>query len=95
MTPFNPRATFRVDLNDEATYGLAESWMAYFPVREGHRVTQAEQILMYLLADDPLRNGRGETEGLHRIVVSPLVVRYEVYEASLMVKVTSIGFFPV
>ena len=90
-----PDSRFDVELTRSAVEDLATAFLAYFPIREGHRVTHAEQILMYLLADDPVRNASLMHEDLYRIVVAPLVARYEVFEETRIVRITKIGFFPV
>ena len=86
---------FTVELNLDASNDLMAAYLAYFPSMQGHRVTKAEQIFMYLLSDDPERNGIHLTEGLYHLVVSPLRVAYEIHPANQIVVVTSIGFFPV
>ena len=53
-----PNARFTVVPEQAIVNDLASAFIAYYPILEGHRVTRAEQILTYLLADDPLRNGR-------------------------------------
>jgi hypothetical protein len=58
---------FRVEFEKSALIDLAEAWMAYFPEREGHRMTQAEQILMYLLPDDPHRIVRVTSIGFFHV----------------------------
>ena len=67
----------------------------YFPIFGGGRVTIAERIVTSLLEDDPDRNGRLLSEGLYRIVVSPIAAFYEINPAGSLVRVTSLGHFPV
>ena len=90
-----PNSRYTVESDSEISDDLAVVMTAYFPIMEGHRVTRAEQIMMHLLADDPLQNGSMLSEGLYRLVVSPLVAFYEVYEPLNLVRVTRIGFFQV
>jgi hypothetical protein len=74
---------------------LAAAYLAWFPSRQGARVTRAEHILSELLQDDPIRNGRYNSEGLYRIVVSPLLALYEVLPSARLVQVTGIHFYQV
>ena len=90
-----PNSRYTVESDPEISDDLALVMTAYFPIMEGYRVTQSEQIVMHLLADDPLRNGSMLAEGLYRLVVSPLVAFYEVYEPLNLVRVRRIGFFRV
>ena len=90
-----PDSHFNVEYEPDVGDDLAIAFLAYFPVMEGHRVARAEQILDYLLSDDPLRNGSMNREDLYRIVVSPLVGFYEVYEELRLVKVSRMGYFAV
>ena len=94
MNPANRPPAFRVDWVPITTADLATAYVAYFTRMEGYRVTLAEQLIDQLLADDPLRNGRLLSEGLYRLTVSPLVVLYEVYPSSRLVKITAVGYFP-
>ena len=95
MNPGPPPPSFHVDWDQLASDGLIDSFAAYFPSRQGVRVTRAEQIVEYLLGDDPERNGAPLAEGLFALTVSPLRVRYEIHPSSRLVRVTSVGFFPV
>jgi hypothetical protein len=78
-----------------ADEGLAAAFVAYFPSRQGIRVTNAERIISLLLADDPIRNGVPLHEELYRVDISPLRAFYEVYPASRRVLVTEVGYFSV
>lgn len=95
MNPLPPAGRFQVEMTRPANTGVAEATLAYFPVREAGRVARADQIAEYMLSDDPIRNSTGSAEGLHRLVVSPLVFRYEVYEPARLVRVTAVRFFRV
>jgi hypothetical protein len=86
---------FTVEWTPQALVGLASALAAYFPSFGGRRVTRAERMLTDLLEDDPGRNGRSLPEGLHRIVASPLVAIYEIYPANNLVRIRSVGYFPV
>jgi hypothetical protein len=95
VSPDSPTPAFHVDWPAEPTRGLANAFSAYFPSRQGIRVTRAEQIIEYLLGDDPERNGELVSEGLYRLTVSPLRVQYEILPLNRVVRVLSAGFFPV
>jgi hypothetical protein len=90
--PQPPR--FTVEWADRAVADLTSAFAAYFPTRSGNRVTSAERIVNLLLADDPTRNGRLLSEGLYRLVVSPLVVFYEIDLLGQVVRITDIGHLP-
>lgn len=95
MNPADRPPPFEVDLVDEAPSGLTTAYLVFFERREGYRVTEAERIATLLLANDPVRNGTLMSEGLYRLVVSPLVLHYEIYPLSRVVRVTSVGYYPV
>ena len=95
MNPGPPPPSFRVDWDKLASDGLIDSFAAYFPSRQGIRVTRAEQIVEYLLGNDPERNGAHVSEGLYRLTISPLLVRYEILPLNRLVRVLAVGFFPV
>ena len=90
----NAKPRFIVDWS-RAIHGLADALATYFPSLNGWRVTRAEQIAAELLGDDPERNGRPLAEGLYRLVVSPLVFIYEIGAESNIVRIRSVGHFPV
>jgi hypothetical protein len=90
-----PQPAYRVEWPPEATQELTDAVLAYFPSRQGIRVTRAEQIVQYLLGDDPERNGTHLSEGLYRITASPLRVQHEILPLNRVVRVNSVGFFPV
>jgi hypothetical protein len=91
----NPPPAFTVDWTDEASEDLTAAYAAYFLVRQGIRVTIAERIATQLLADDPVHNGTVVSEGLYRVVVSPLRVHYEIDLLARVVRVTHVGYFAV
>ncbi len=94
MSPgFHP--PYRIYWTRLALAGLADAFAAYFLAHLGCRVTAAERMIEALLADDPERNGGKGHEGFRRIVVSPLVVTFEVLPVSRAVRVASVGYFPV
>ena len=95
MNPASPPPPFRVIWDNLASDGLMDAFTAYFPSRQGVRVTRAEQIVNYLLGDDPERNGPHVSEGLYRLTISPLRVRYEILPVNRVVRVLSVSFFPV
>lgn len=95
MNPAAQPPRFTVEWTPQALTDLASALTAYFPSFGGSRVTRAERILTDLLEDDPERNGGSLPEGLHRIVVSPLVAIYEIYPANNLVRIRSVGYFPV
>ena len=95
MSPAPTPGAFRVIMDVPASDGLMDAFAAYFPSRQGIRVTRADQIIEYLLGDDPERNGVHVSEGLYRITVSPLQAQYEILPVNRVVRVLSIGFFPV
>jgi len=95
MSPGVPPPSFRVVWDDSADDALAAAVLAYFPSRQGVRVTRADQIINYLLGDDPERNGVFVSEGLYRVTVSPLRVQYEILPINRVVRVLSAGYFPV
>ncbi len=74
---------------------LAEALATYFPSRNGWKVTRAEQIASELLGDDPERNGSPVAEGLFRLIVSPLIVYYEIRPVSLLVRILRVRHYPV
>jgi hypothetical protein len=95
VSPANWPQRFRVVLDDEAAKGLTQAFAAYFPTWQGARVTNADNIIRYMLADDPERNGQHVSEDLFRLVVSPLQVLFELHRVSRVAMITAIGFFPV
>lgn len=88
-----PRNTVR--WTKRGVVGLTAAFTTYFARQAGNRVTAAERIVNTLLADDPTRNGQHLSEGLYRLVVSPLVVFYEVDSAARVVRITEVGHFRV
>lgn len=95
MNPSDQPQRFRVEVTDEATDDMTAAVVAYYPSRQAYRIANADRILSQLLADDPVRNGKYLSEGLYRIIVSPLQVHYEVDPVNRLVRITSIGYFPV
>ena len=95
MNPSSWHQQFRVEYSEDASADLAAAVVAYFPTWQGNRVANAENIIQYLLSDDPERNGNHICEGLYQIVVSPLRIHYEIHVTNRVVLITSIGFLPV
>ncbi|MFO0798148.1 MAG: type II toxin-antitoxin system RelE/ParE family toxin [Gemmataceae bacterium] len=92
--PDSTPPAFRVDWPPGPTADLGRAFLAYFPSRQGFRVTRAERVITESLADDPERNGTVVSEGLYRITISPLRVQYEILPINRVVRVLSVGFFP-
>ncbi len=95
MSPGLPPPFFRVSWDDETENDVAAAVLAYFPMWEGIRVTRAEQVIEYLLGDDPERNGLHASEGLYTLTVSPLKVQYEILHLNRVVRVLAVRHFPV
>ncbi|MBX9582725.1 MAG: hypothetical protein K2X87_20660 [Gemmataceae bacterium] len=82
-------------MSPAARGGVAEATLAYFPIGEARRVAEADRIGESMLSDDPVGNSGGAVEGLHRLVVSPLVFLYEVHPTARLVRVTAVRYFRV
>ena len=59
------------------------------------KIEEHVRALLSQLGEDPERNGQQLSEGLYRLVVSPLVVFYEIHNANLVVSIRSVGHFRV
>jgi hypothetical protein len=86
--------SYRVEWTTQAVADLATAFAAYFSSFDGRRVANAERILNSLLEDDPERNGKALPEGLHHLVVSPLIAVYEIDSIHRIVRVVAVGHYP-
>lgn len=75
--------------------GLTDATADYFLVGRAYRVTNAERIVMAMLADDPIGNGRHLSEGTYQLTVSPLRISYEIDDEARTVTVAAVRYFPV
>lgn len=85
MTPY------AVDWNQGALSDLADIWAQ---ASDRRAVTDASDAADKLLANDPIKHGRHESEGLYRLVVPPLVIFYGVDMARRRVEVSRVWYRP-